>query len=170
MDKWRFAHFEEEKGGERVARKGCFLGWFIFNSVARRRSSFSALPVQPSLLTAFRKYVAFLLFLRRDARRNFATETKLHVTLFFGRDLTARLLLIVGHALKNFTFTEIGSCENQKNFSRGEEVEELFRWIVSVSIVPLFSLHRFCLVICFLSKIRRVILYWLNSCSVVTME
>lgn len=84
MDKWRFAHFEEEKGGERVARKGCFLGWFIFNSVARRRSSFSALPVQPSLLTAFRKYVAFLLFLRRDARRNFATETKLHVTLFFG--------------------------------------------------------------------------------------
>lgn len=132
MDKWRFAHFEEEKGGERVARKGCFLGWFIFNSVARRRSSFSALPVQPSLLTAFRKYVAFLLFLRRDARRNFATETKLHVTLFFGRDLTARLLLIVGHALKNFTFTEIGSCENQKNFSRGEEVEELFRWIVSV--------------------------------------
>lgn len=98
------------------------------------------------------------------------SRLKRNCTLRCSSDLTARLLLIVGHALKNFTFTEIGSCENQKNFSRGEEVEELFRWIVSVSIVPLFSLHRFCIVICFLSKIRRVILYWLNSCSVVTVE
>lgn len=73
MDKWRFAHFEEE---EEVAWKRLFSR-FIFNSVARQGSSFSAFLLSSRRIPEIRgaPLVAFLLFLRRDARfRNFVNE------------------------------------------------------------------------------------------------
>lgn len=49
-------------------------------------------------------------------------------------------MLIVGHAVKNFTFAaKIGSCENRKNFSRGEKVEELFRICFRCIVFDSFS-------------------------------
>lgn len=69
MDKWRFAHFEGERD--------CLFSRFIFNSVARQGSSFSAFLLSSRRIPEIRgaPLVAFLLFLRRDARfRNFINE------------------------------------------------------------------------------------------------
>ena len=141
MDKWRFAHFEGERD--------CLFSRFIFNSVARQGSSFSAFLLSSRRIPEIRgaPLVAFLLFLRRDARfRNFINEIA-NVTL-----------------TRSYGSTHVNSRTRCEKFHfRGEnwfvrESKEFFARRESRGIIS----YPFVFVVSFLirslSKIRRVIL------------
>lgn len=146
MDKGvdRFAHFavrKKERRGEGLSGspKRLFSPRFIFDSVARR----------PSRIPEIRGSLAFLLLL--ETRVGISCRDRNEIARYVV--LTTRPLSIVGHALKNFTFTELVRAGIKRIFLAARN----YFGIVSVSmreIVPLFSFYRFCLVVCFLSSGR----------------